>query len=346
MPIGTIDRSAPPLFNQGPSALSRLILFSALALFLMVIDVRFHFAQPVRSTVGAVLYPFELFALKPVEWVSQANDYFGRLQVAQRQAAQAQKTLVVQSERASRADALAQENSRLRALLELRQRAPVMGYPAEVLYDAADLYSRKIVIDHGSLHGIVPGSPVIDAQGVLGQVTQVTPLTSEVTLVTDPNLSIPVQNTRTGARGVVFGAANADSEMELRFVAAHADLRPGDLLTTSGLDGIYPAGLPVATIERIEHHADSNFPRVHCKPQADVPIAHYVLALKPVGQPLPPPTNDAIDTTSSVSPAAVSALTSGSPAKSRAAAHPPHSTHSRTKGKAEAASPDKSKTRP
>jgi rod shape-determining protein MreC len=290
MPLGTLDRTAPPLFNQGPSALSKLIFFSTLALFLMVADARFHIVQPVRQAIAAVLYPVQWVALKPVQFVVGAGGYLEDLQTAQKNEADARKALMLQAERASQADTLAQDNARLRALLELRQLQQTPGRAAEVLYDAADPYTRKIVIDQGLAQGVAPGSPVIDAQGVLGQVTAVQPFTSEVTLVIDRDLSIPVQNTRTGVRSVAFGDASAHGGgLELRFMAANADLQEGDLLSTSGVDGIYPAGLPVAKIERIERRADSAFARIYCVPLAHVMAARYVLVLQPTGAPSAPP---------------------------------------------------------
>lgn len=284
MPLGTLDRSAPPLFHQGPSALSKLIFFSALAVFLMVADARFHLTQPIRAGVGAVLYPFQWLALKPVQLFAQGGSYLEDLQAAQRNEADARRALALQAERAGHADSLATENERLRSLLELRQTTQTPGRAAEVLYDAADPYTRKVVIDQGLSSGIAPGSPVIDERGVIGQVTQVLPFSSEVTLVIDRDLSIPVQNTRTGARSVAFGDASAHGGgLELRFVAANADLQEGDLLATSGVDGVYPSGLPVAKIERIERRADSGFARIYCLPLAQVTAARYVLVLTPIG---------------------------------------------------------------
>jgi rod shape-determining protein MreC len=290
MPLGTLDRTAPPLFNQGPSALSKLIFFSALALFLMVADARFNIVQPLRAGIGAVLYPIQWIALKPVQLIAGGSRYLEDLQSAQNSEAQARKALALQSERASQADTLAQENARLRALLELRQATQTPGRAAEVLYDTADPYTRKVVIDQGMTNGIAAGSPVIDEYGVIGQVTQVQPFTSEITLVIDRDLSVPVQNTRTGARSVAFGDASAHGGgLELRFMAANSDLQEGDVLTTSGVDGVYPPGLPVAQIDRIERRADSAFARIHCVPLAHVTAARYVLVLAPTGvAPRPP----------------------------------------------------------
>lgn len=284
MPLGTLDRTAPPLFNQGPSALSKLIFFSALALFLMVADARFNIVQPVRTGIGAVLYPIQWLALKPVQLVAGGGRYLEDLQTAQNNEAEARKALALQSERASQADTLAKENARLRAMLELRQTTQTPGRVAEVLYDTADPYTRKLIIDQGLSSGIAAGSPVIDENGVLGQVTQVQPFTSEVTLVIDRDLSIPVQNTRTGARSVAFGDASAHGGgLELRFIAANADVQEGDVLTTSGVDGVYPPGLPVAKIDRIERRAESAFARIHSAPVGHVSSARYVLVLAPAG---------------------------------------------------------------
>ncbi|MEJ7688010.1 MAG: rod shape-determining protein MreC [Variovorax sp.] len=284
MPLGTLDRTAPPLFNQGPSALSKLIFFSALALFLMVADARFKIVQPLRAGIGAVLYPVQWLALKPVQLAMGGGRDLEDLQSAQSNEAAARRALALQSERASQADTLAQENARLRSLLELRQITQSPGRAAEVLYDAADPYTRKLVIDQGLANGIAAGSPVIDEHGVIGQVTQVQPFTSEITLVIDRDLSIPVQNVRTGARSVAFGDASAHGGgLELRFMAPSADLQEGDLLTTSGVDGVYPPGLPVAKIDRIDRRADSAFARIHCLPIAQVTAARFVLVLAPTG---------------------------------------------------------------
>jgi len=154
---------------------------------------------------------------------------------------------------------------------------------AQVLYDAADPYTRKVIIDRGLTEGVLAGSPVIDETGVLGQVTRVYPLVSEVTLVTDRDQAIPVLNTRTGARGVAFGdSALRSSGLELRFMAANADVQPGDLLTTSGVDGVYPPGLPVARVAKVERRVDTAFARITCTPLALVSGVGHVMVLKPV----------------------------------------------------------------
>jgi rod shape-determining protein MreC len=282
MPLGTLDRTPPPFFKQGHSALSKLMVCSALALFLMVADARFRITQPVRAAVATVLFPLQWLSMRPVLGIRTAEDYFTTLNTALANEEAARRKLVLQSQRANQVEQLANENAQLRKQLELRERLNSPSVTAEVLYDAADPYTRRVVIDKGMAQGIEVGSPVIDESGVLGQVTRVHPLISEVTLVTDGDQAIPVLNTRTGARGIAYGDAgrHGSGGLELRYMAANADVQPGDLLTTSGVDGVYPAGIPVAKVAKVERRPDSAFARIVCNPQALVDGARHVMVLK------------------------------------------------------------------
>lgn len=288
MPLGTLDRSPPPFFKQGPSALSKLLFFSAFALFLMVADARFGITQPVRSVIVTVLYPLQWLAMQPVRGAQTVGSYFASLSEAQTEAETSRRELARQLLRGGQVEQLEAENQRLRQLLELRERLKTPATAAEVLYEAADAYTRKVVIDKGLLAGLAAGSPVIDAAGVLGQVTRVHPLVSEVTLVVDRDLTIPVLNVRTGLRSVAYGdSSGGGGGLELRFIGSNADVQEGDLLTTSGVDGIYPPGLPVAKVDHIERRAESAFARIHAKPLALAGGARHVLVLKPLTEQLP-----------------------------------------------------------
>ena len=289
MPLGTLDRTPPPFFRQGPSALSKLMFFSALALFLMVADMRFKVTQPIRAAFATALYPVQWLALQPVRAVQNGGAYFTSLNQALTSEEEARKKLALQSLRAGQVEQLSLENTRLRKLLELREQKAINGLAAEVLYDAPDPYTRKVIIDKGLAHGVELASPVVDGSGVLGQVTRVHPLVSEVTLVIDRELAIPVLNARTGARSVAYGEPTASGGgLELRFMGSKSDVQQGDLLTTSGVDGVYPPGLPVAKIERIERRAESAFARIYCTPQAEVGAALHVMVIKPVTGQIPP----------------------------------------------------------
>lgn len=283
MPLGSVDRRVPSLFRQGPSLLSQLAFYSALALFLMVADARFKLTEPVRQAVATVLYPVQWLMVQPVALVNQGLGYMQSMEQAQTQAQAADQRLVQVAQSAHLAEQLLDENLHLRALLALREHLVSPGQAAEVIHDTPDPYTRRVVIDRGETANIALGSPVLDANGVLGQVTRVYPRRSEVTLLIDRDQAIPVFNPRTGARSVAYGdpSPGGGGSIELRFVPSNADVIEGDLLTTSGVDGVYPAGIPVARVLRVEHRADSAFSRIHCEPMARVQQARHVLVLPP-----------------------------------------------------------------
>ncbi|HUP07506.1 MAG TPA: rod shape-determining protein MreC [Caldimonas sp.] len=288
MAIGTLDRTPPPFFRQGPSALTKLTFCSALAVLLMVADTRFEITRPLRAAVAAALYPLQRGLLVPVEAIGEARDYFSGLRGALERAEDARIQLVRQSERAMRADQLEAENARLRALLQLRPGLVVQSQAAQVLYESPDPYSRKVVIDRGSAQGVALASPVINEAGILGQVTRVYLSSSEVTLLTDKEAAIPVLNARTQARSAAFGGAAAlGAAMELRFMAGNADVQVGDTLITSGVDGIYPPGLSVARVVSVDRKADSGFARILLAPIAKADGVRHVLVLQPIGLQLP-----------------------------------------------------------
>ncbi len=322
MPLGTIDRTPPPFFRQGPSALSRLVFYAALALFAMGADTRWQLTQPLRAVIATGLLPVQQALNVPVRGWAQASDYLRGLSDALASESRARARLVAQAEQSSQVAQLAAENARLRALLELKPALAVRSIPAEVLYEAPDPYSRKLLIDRGARQGIVAGSPVMNENGVLGQVTRVYPLNAEVLLLVDKDAAIPVMNSRTQARSAAFGApAGAESsEMELRFMPGNADVQTGDLLVTSGVDGIYPPGLSVARIARIDRQADSAFARIALKPTAPPDGVRHVLVLQPLADQLPPwPADEAASGAAATRPAAravAPAALGGAPAAS------------------------------
>jgi rod shape-determining protein MreC len=281
--LETLEHTPPPLFKQGPSALSRLLFFSALALLLMVADARLHIMQPLRAAISAVLYPAQWLALQPVQMAGTLTSYLTDLKTAHMTEEAARRKLAEQSQRAGQVEQLQLENQRLRALLGLRERVQTTSIAAQVLYDATDPYSRRVVIDKGQLQGIAAGSPVLDESGVLGQITRVNPFTSEITLLIDRDQVIPVMNARTGTRSVAYGDPSPHGGMmELRYMSVTEDVKEGDLLTTSGVDGVYPPGLPVAKVTQVDRRSDSSFARIQCMPVAQLQGVTYVMVLTPV----------------------------------------------------------------
>ena len=288
MVLGTIDRSPPPFFKQGVSALSKLVLFALLSVLCMVGDVRFRISEPLRSAISLVLSPFEFAIVLPKDTWHNLTSWVTSRDEALATAEEARLQLLRQSLNASRVEQLELENRQLRELLNLTLPSGIEGRVAQVMYDAADPFTRKVIINKGSTSGVKPSSPVLDAKGVLGQVTKVYPFMSEVTLVSDQEQATPIMNARTGERGVATGEGGSQGLLYLRYIAANADIEKDDVLVTSGVDGVYPAGLPVARVLRVERRADSSFARVLCVPTAGIGAVRWLMILHPVELPARP----------------------------------------------------------
>jgi rod shape-determining protein MreC len=283
MALESLDRSPPPFFRVGFAPLTKLIFFTALSVLLMFGDKQLQFTKPIRAGLSTLIMPVQWLVLQPGQVASSVGDYFQNLEQAQKNLQAVQLKVLQQSARAQQVEQLIIENQNLRQLLDLKNTVATPSQVAEVLFDVPDPYNQRIVIDKGQVKEVALGSPVIDSGGVVGQVTRVYPLTAEVTLLTDRDQSIPVMNSRTGARNISSGNILAGVPLiELKFVPASADVKEGDLLTTSGIDGVYPAGLQVARISHIERRVDISFARIHATPLAELKGRH-VLILQPTG---------------------------------------------------------------
>lgn len=273
-----MDHTPPPFFKRGPAPLVRLFFFASLSLALLVIDARFRYAEGLRSWLALAAYPVQRAATTPVELVGAIGSFFSTQAQLVAENERLRAKALTYSQHAQRYEAAYAEAEQLRKLVGVQERLEVRAVPAEVMYNGRDPYAHKLFIDRGATHGVRPGSPVTDETGVVGQVTRVHPLVSEVTLATDRDQAIPVQVVRNGLRAVAFGGG-ATGTLELRFMAANADIQTNDRLVTSGIDGTYPPGLPVATVMRIERDAENAFARVVCRPAAGVDRGRFVLVL-------------------------------------------------------------------
>ena len=280
--MSVVGHSPPPFFKRGVAPLARLAIFSSLSVLLLIVDLRFHTLDILRGTIATAIYPLQQLAYQPVDFLRGAGQYFSSLTTLQLENSELRERQLASANRLLRQEHLELENRRL------RDRQPTQGQVADVLYAARDPFSRRIILDKGMQHDIVAGQVVVDDVGVIGQVTRVFPLISEVTLLTDKNQSIPVQIERNGLRAVLTGAGNG--QMELRFLATNAEVEEGDVLTTSGLDGVYLPGLLVAKVKKIDRDAAYTFARILCEPLAGVERNGQVLVLAPrVMQAEPPP---------------------------------------------------------
>ncbi|HLX81623.1 MAG TPA: rod shape-determining protein MreC [Burkholderiales bacterium] len=273
-----MEHTPPPFFNRGPAPIVRLAFFASLSLALLVLDARFHYTEGLRSVLALAVYPLQALAGMPAALGERISGYFESQSQLREENGELRAKLLTASQAAQRFEAAQAETGQLRRLIGAAERLPLKATPAEILYNGRDPYSRKVVIDKGSQNGIAAGSPVVDENGVVGQITRVHMLSSEVTLLTDKEQAIPVQVVRNGLRAVAFGAGSSGM-LELRFMAANAEIQNGDKLVTSGIDGTYPPGLPVATVARIERDAAYAFARIVCQPAAGVESGSYVLVL-------------------------------------------------------------------
>ena len=275
----------PPFFKRGPAPLALLTFYLALSLALFVIDLRLQSLDPLRQLVAAVTDPVQRVAQMPGGLVDHAKDYLRGLDDLLSENAQLKQTQLRLAPDLARLEHLETENDRLRKLLAVKEREKAQGEVAQIMYTARDPFSHRVVIDKGQQSGITAGQPAIDEAGVVGQVTRVFPFSAEITLITDKDQAVPVQVVRSGQRSVVFGLGGG--QLELRYLPANADIKEGDLLVTSGLDGVFLPGFPVARVSSIERENSYAFARIRCEPLAAVENFGEVLVLAP-RQPLPP----------------------------------------------------------
>src|SRR5215470_2114985 len=279
-----MEYSPPPFFKRGPSLLTRFTFFSLLSVVLLVADARFNYLQLLRQGIAAVVYPFERLSSLPAALTSRIGDFFVTQSQLQRDNEQLRHKQLLDGAALQAGKSLESENQHLRQLLDLRERLPREFIAAEMVYANRDPFTRRVVLDKGFQHGVRAGQAVVDEAGVVGQVTRVFPWVSEVTLVTDREQAIPIQSVRSGLRGVTFGIGY-DGTLELRFMPVNADIQNGDLLVTSGIDGTYPPGLPVAVVSNVERNAAYPFARITCTPAASVTSFTQVLIVATGGRP-------------------------------------------------------------
>lgn len=282
------DNETPPFFKRGLPPAAKACLYLALAFAMLVSDLRMHYLDGLRQALAVITYPLQFAAATPAEYVRKASSYFSDLASLQLENSRLKARDLALSSQVLFTEQLQRENSDLRHLLEMQQRLKIRSTAAEIVFTARDPFSRKVILNKGSQQGIDDGAPVVDQLGVIGQVTRVYPLHAEVTLLSDKDQAIPVVIERSGLRAVMFGTGNG--LMELKFLAANAEIKQGDRILTSGLDGIFAPGLPVATVLRITHDGTDSFVRILCRPIGSVERSGAVLVLERMDRrPIPSP---------------------------------------------------------
>jgi len=288
-----VSADPPPFFHRGPSPVARLAFVAVVSIALMFADTRFKYLEGIRQVAAAALYPAQRAVQMPGEALAWVGAYFASKRALEDENADLKRELVDRTQAAQEANRLRDENASLRALLDMGKRYGNGAIAADVLYTGRDPFTQKLFVNRGSDAGIQAGNAVIDELGVVGQVTRVFPSMAEVTLITDKDQAVPVRVERNGVRSVVFGTG-AGRAPELRFMAPNADIRQGDKLLTSGIDGTYPAGLAVALVDTIDRETGQMFARIVVKPLAGADRSLHLLVLSQgaVNPPRPEEAND------------------------------------------------------
>lgn len=269
-----------PLFVREMGLTARFGIYVLVCLMLMAIDSRYSAMRVVRAGFNAVIHPAQQVLTWPFEFLADAGGFFAVHNDLVQERDRLLRERGQLRARLQEYQALQGENERLHTLAGLPPEPGLQRVAAEIIRADQDPFARKVVVNRGSLHGVVAGRPVIDESGLIGQVTQVFPASSEVTLLTNRSQSAPVQAKRNGMRILVSGMGS-DSLLEVRYLDLHADLKPGDILHTSGLDGVYPPGIPVARVLQIELPRHNPFARAICQPLAGIGQHRHVVILMP-----------------------------------------------------------------
>lgn len=270
--------------HRGPSSLARLMFFASLSLLLLFVDVRYRYLESTRASLSVLMLPIQEVATSPHRLWQQARE---RL-YTQNSLVHANLALERQHQQDAaqliKLNALTQENLQLRSLAALLPPPSYTQQMAEVIYTERDVFKRKVMINKGNMEQVQPGQVVMDDHGIVGQITRTYPWMSEVTLITDKDHAVPVQLLRTGMRTVLLGAGDT-SQLTARYLPVSTDIQNGDVFVTSGIDGVYPAGIPVGKVIHVDRDPAYPFARIRCLPIAGVDRYRYLLILSTLAQP-------------------------------------------------------------
>ncbi len=287
MPLARTD-NATTLFAEGAVSTLRLIVYLACAIGLMVLDHRGNYLESLRRTGGVLIEPVYRLAALPANLARATRTAVATQdQLASENRALREQLLFAQA-RLNRLDALVAQNARLKGLLDAQKNLGLTVQFARLINVDLDPFRHRIVLDVGASQGIDVGQPVIDAQGVMGQIVEVLPNSSIAMLITDATHAIPVVIERTGLRTIAYGSGAID-ELQLPTIPISADVKVGDRLLTSGLGGRFPAGFPVGEVRQVGQDKSGMFIAAVAQPAAALDRSSEVLLLRDQPQPYGPP---------------------------------------------------------
>lgn len=247
---------------------------------MMAVDRRQHHLENIRSALSVVVFPLQHLVNLPVS----ASSWIGE-NLSSREALLAKNTRLNMQQTLLKAQlqkfsSIQLENQRLRQLLQSSRKVSENVLIAELLAVDLEPFTRQIVINKGTRHKIYIGQPLVDAQGIMGQVVHAGPLSSTAMLISDANHAIPVQVNRNGLRAIALGTGAPD-KLILPYLPNSADIVQGDLLISSGLGGRFPADYPVAIVSEVRQDPSQPYAVIHASPTAQLERAREVLLVWP-----------------------------------------------------------------
>ena len=246
----------------------------------MVMDHKYKSLESVRDALSLLVYPIQLTVELPGSVADWFNESLATRRHLQEEIDSLRTQQFVQQAQMQKFAALQAENIRLRELLDSSFEVGEKVLIAELMSVNLDPYKHQVVINKGELHDIYPGQPLVDAEGVMGQIVHAGPYTSTAMLITDTSHAIPIQVNRNGLRSIALGSGTIN-RLELPYIPNSADIQPGDLLITSGLGGRFPPGYPVATVAAVQHDPGNAFASVIATPLAHLNRSREVLLIWP-----------------------------------------------------------------
>jgi rod shape-determining protein MreC len=275
---------SPQLFSSRPAGALRTLLMIGISIMLMVYDHETGRLKQIHAALATLVWPVQVIVDAPHSLMTWAGDKLATHRTLVTENEQLKSRLLQEDATLQQFAALQQENQRLRGLMQAAAQVSGRVSAATILSAALDPFRHMVVIDKGTHDDVYEGQTVIDAYGIVGQVTRADPLASEVTLISDPGQAIQVEVNRTGLRTLAVGDADL-SELTLPYVTNSADIKEGDLVVTSGLGGHYPAGYPVGVITHFERDPAEPFAHVLARTAADLSSGHEVLLFWPAQPP-------------------------------------------------------------
>lgn len=269
-----------------PSNLTRFVLLALLSVGLMLLDARGHHLQKIRVGLVVLFTPIQMVAAIPIRVGGAIIDFIHGDESLRAEAERLRSEQPILLARLQRYEALESENAHLRQLLGTSALVAERAVVAELLEVASEPFRRTVVIAKGEKDGLYLGQPVIDAYGIRGQVSEVGVLQSTAILITDPGHAIPVQVNRNGLRAIAFGTGAPDT-VSIRYLTASSDIKPGDLLVSSGIGGGFPFGYPVAKVKKIVNDPNESFLDITATPVAQLSHNREVLLVWPTKSVLP-----------------------------------------------------------